>query len=37
VAAWAASTDPPPDYEAGSQGPAEAGSLLRPGDQWRAI
>jgi glucose-6-phosphate 1-dehydrogenase len=37
VAAWAASADPPPDYEAGSQGPAEAGSLLRPGDQWRAV
>jgi glucose-6-phosphate 1-dehydrogenase len=37
VAAWAASPDPPPDYEAGSQGPAEAGSLLRPGDQWRAV
>ena len=37
VAVWAASGDSPPNYEAGSQGPAEAGSLLRSGDRWRAI
>jgi glucose-6-phosphate 1-dehydrogenase len=28
---------PLPQYEAGSQGPAEAGSILLPGDEWRAI
>jgi glucose-6-phosphate 1-dehydrogenase len=28
---------PLPQYEAGSQGPAEAEQLLRPGDRWRAI
>jgi glucose-6-phosphate 1-dehydrogenase len=37
VGAWAASAEPPPNYQAGSQGPAEADSLLRPGDQWRAV
>ena len=36
VTAWAESTEPPA-YEAGSQGPAEADSLLREGDRWRAI
>jgi glucose-6-phosphate 1-dehydrogenase len=28
---------PLPQYEAGSQGPAEAGTILLPGDEWRAI
>ena len=28
---------PLPQYEAGSQGPAEAASILLPGDEWRAI
>ena len=28
---------PLPQYEAGSQGPAEADGLLRPGHSWRAI
>jgi glucose-6-phosphate 1-dehydrogenase len=28
---------PLPQYEAGSQGPAEASSILLPGDEWRAI
>jgi glucose-6-phosphate 1-dehydrogenase len=28
---------PLPAYEAGSQGPEEAGELLREGDHWRAI
>jgi glucose-6-phosphate 1-dehydrogenase len=28
---------PLPQYEAGSQGPQEADSILLPGDQWRAI
>jgi glucose-6-phosphate 1-dehydrogenase len=37
LAAWAASPEPPSAYEAGSQGPAEAQSLLRDGDRWRAI
>jgi glucose-6-phosphate 1-dehydrogenase len=28
---------PLPQYEAGSQGPQEASSILLPGDEWRAI
>jgi glucose-6-phosphate 1-dehydrogenase len=28
---------PLPQYEAGSQGPAEASAILLPGDEWRAI
>jgi len=35
--AWAASQDPVPVYEAGSQGPEEAASLVGPGAEWRAI
>jgi glucose-6-phosphate 1-dehydrogenase len=37
VTAWAATPGPLPTYEAGSQGPEEANSLLRDGDRWRAI
>ena len=37
VQAWAADPGPLPLYEAGSQGPAEVGSLLRRDDHWRAI
>ena len=35
--AWTATEEPLPRYEAGSQGPAEANTLLREGDRWRAI
>jgi glucose-6-phosphate 1-dehydrogenase len=35
--AWAASEEPLPSYEAGSQGPEEGDALLRGGDHWRAI
>jgi glucose-6-phosphate 1-dehydrogenase len=37
VHAWEASRDRPAVYPAGSQGPQEAMSLLRPGDAWRRI
>ncbi|HMD56108.1 MAG TPA: glucose-6-phosphate dehydrogenase [Solirubrobacteraceae bacterium] len=37
VKAWEHEPGPLPTYEAGSQGPAEADRLLRPGDHWRAI
>jgi glucose-6-phosphate 1-dehydrogenase len=37
VKAWEATPGPLPQYQAGSQGPAEAESLLREGDRWRAI
>jgi glucose-6-phosphate 1-dehydrogenase len=37
VRTWGESEDEPPKYEAGSQGPAEAERLLRPGQRWRAI
>ena len=37
VSAWSESRPPLPNYEAGSQGPAEANGLLRDGDSWRAI
>jgi glucose-6-phosphate 1-dehydrogenase len=37
VRAWEAAPGPLPQYEAGSQGPAEAASLLREGHAWRAI
>ncbi len=37
VKKWEATPGPLPKYEAGSQGPAEAEALLRPGDCWRAI
>jgi glucose-6-phosphate 1-dehydrogenase len=38
VKAWAEQPGPPvADYEAGSQGPAEADGLLRGDDRWRAI
>ena len=37
VHAWEASRDRPAMYPAGSQGPQEAESLLRPGDAWRPI
>jgi glucose-6-phosphate 1-dehydrogenase len=37
VRAWEQMPEPPPQYPAGSQGPAEAESILRPGDAWRRI
>jgi glucose-6-phosphate 1-dehydrogenase len=37
VGTWAQTPGPLPKYEAGSQGPEEAGALLREGDRWRAI
>ena len=37
LAAWAASEAPPAEYAAGSQGPAEADTILLEGHRWRAI
>jgi glucose-6-phosphate 1-dehydrogenase len=37
VRQWEATPGPLPQYEAGSQGPEEAGRLLLGDDQWRAI
>jgi glucose-6-phosphate 1-dehydrogenase len=37
VQAWTAKGGQLPQYEAGSQGPAEAATLLRDDDRWRAI
>ncbi|HUN77972.1 MAG TPA: glucose-6-phosphate dehydrogenase [Solirubrobacteraceae bacterium] len=37
VSAWEATPGPLPQYEAGSQGPPEAGAILREGQSWRAI
>jgi glucose-6-phosphate 1-dehydrogenase len=37
VSAWAKTPGPLASYVAGSQGPKEAGDLLREGDRWRAI
>jgi glucose-6-phosphate 1-dehydrogenase len=37
VHAFEATPGPLPQYEAGSQGPDEASSILLPGDEWRAI
>jgi glucose-6-phosphate 1-dehydrogenase len=37
VGAWAQEPGPLPKYEAGSEGPAEAGELLLEGHRWRAI
>ncbi len=37
VKSWAQTPGPLAQYEAGSQGPEEAGGLLREGDRWRAI
>jgi glucose-6-phosphate 1-dehydrogenase len=37
VKAWESTPGPLPQYASGSQGPAEAESLLREGDRWRAI
>jgi glucose-6-phosphate 1-dehydrogenase len=37
VRAWEARPGPLPQYEAGTQGPAEAARLLDDGDKWRAI
>jgi glucose-6-phosphate 1-dehydrogenase len=34
---WASDPAPLPRYPAGSQGPAEADSILRAGDSWRWI
>jgi glucose-6-phosphate 1-dehydrogenase len=34
---WQASDDPVPQYEAGTDGPAEADGLLASGHRWRAI
>ena len=35
--AWAADDSPLPQYESGSEGPAEADEILRPGHRWRQI
>ncbi len=37
VSEWGDLPGPLPQYEAGSQGPQEASSILRDGDGWRAI
>jgi glucose-6-phosphate 1-dehydrogenase len=37
LSAWKAAGGPIPQYEAGSQGPAEAGDLLLEGDRWRPL
>ena len=37
VGAWSRAPGPLPEYEAGSQGPEQAGGLLRAGHRWRAI
>jgi len=37
VSAFEHASPPLPAYEAGSQGPVEADTLLREGDRWRAI
>jgi glucose-6-phosphate 1-dehydrogenase len=37
LAGWEAADGPVATYEAGSEGPAEADELLRPGHRWRAI
>jgi glucose-6-phosphate 1-dehydrogenase len=37
VSSWERTPGPLATYEAGSQGPEEANSLLREGDRWRAI
>jgi glucose-6-phosphate 1-dehydrogenase len=37
VQAWESVPGPLSQYEAGSQGPAEAESILLPGHEWRAI
>ncbi len=37
VKAWEADAGPLPQYESGSQGPAEAAEILREGDRWRTI
>ena len=34
---WAASGDPVPQYEAGTDGPVEADELMADGHRWRAI
>jgi len=37
VRAFESTPGPLPQYEAGTQGPEEASSILLPGDEWRAI
>jgi len=37
LAGWDAGRGPVAEYEAGTSGPAEADTLLRPGERWRAI
>jgi glucose-6-phosphate 1-dehydrogenase len=37
VQVWESTPGPLPQYEAGSQGPAEAEQLLINGNHWRAI
>jgi glucose-6-phosphate 1-dehydrogenase len=37
VSAWSQSGGPVPKYAAGSQGPAEAESILRNGHAWRKL
>ena len=34
---WSQSDDPVPQYEAGTDGPAEADALMAEGHRWRAI
>jgi glucose-6-phosphate 1-dehydrogenase len=35
--AWEAEDGPPPEYEAGTDGPAGQRRILLPGDRWRAV
>jgi glucose-6-phosphate 1-dehydrogenase len=37
LGSWAASSDPVPQYEAGTDGPVEADELMSEGHRWRAI
>ncbi len=37
VSTWDQRRDPPPQYAAGTNGPAEADTILRDGHSWRAI
>jgi glucose-6-phosphate 1-dehydrogenase len=37
VQRWEQTPEELPEYEAGSQGPAEADALLAGDDQWRAV
>jgi glucose-6-phosphate 1-dehydrogenase len=37
LASWEKGENPITEYAAGTQGPAEADSILMPGHRWRAI